>query len=72
MTVKEIRRWRAIERKLKPCPLCGSRVYYRDVTWSSNIMWREINCNCGLRISDKIRKRLIEKWNRRAANAEQQ
>ena len=64
-SVKNEKRIRAISRKLKPCPLCGGKVYYEEVLFGSRLMWREIRCyECRLAMTGKIQKRLIEKWNR--------
>lgn len=65
-SVKNEKRIRAISRKLKPCPLCGGRVYYNEVLFGSNLLWKEIRCyECRLAITGKIQKRLLEIWNRR-------
>lgn len=61
-----LKRWRAISRKLKPCPLCGYNAHYSEVTYGGGLMWREIRCEaCNLSLFGKIQKRLIERWNRR-------
>lgn len=67
-SAKNEKRIRAISRKLKPCPLCGGRVYYDEVLFCGRLMRREIRCyECRLAMTGKIQKRLIENWNRRAS-----
>jgi Lar family restriction alleviation protein len=58
--------------ELKPCPFCGGKAMIRETTYGNNydayFVWC-CNKNCDIRPSTKylrLRKDVIEAWNRRA------